>query len=88
MTQDAYIEGLKKPNEWLPSSKREKDLANYGWNRCLLALSKTHIIIPKADVPEFLCAAVNAYKEGWSLGSIEKDAVLKAAALIAERMEK
>jgi transcription elongation factor Elf1 len=26
------LEGMRKPNEWIPTSKREKDIANYAHN--------------------------------------------------------
>jgi len=29
------VEGLKRMTGWIPTSRKEKDLANYGWNACI-----------------------------------------------------
>jgi predicted RNase H-like nuclease (RuvC/YqgF family) len=32
---------VMKENEYIPTSKREKDLANYGWNKCVYAIRES-----------------------------------------------
>ena len=34
------LEELKKKNDYIPTTKRERDLSNYGWNQCLDFLAR------------------------------------------------
>lgn len=46
------VEALKKPNEYIPTTKRERDLSNYGYNKAINYLAAQGLLagkIPSGD---------------------------------------
>jgi len=41
------VEGLKRMTNWIPTSRKEKDLANYGWNDCIDHITAKYDLIEK-----------------------------------------
>ena len=40
LVKEVFDDWFLKDNDFIPTSKKEKDLANYGWNSCVYSIRK------------------------------------------------